>query len=216
MTIEQIVSEGLVVGGIVPRRRRRDLVVQTLERVGLTTEHLRRYPHEFSGGQRQRIGIARALVLKPRFIVCDEPVSALDVSVQSQILNLLADLQSEYGMSYLFIAHNLAVVEQLCDRVAVMYMGKIVETATVEDLYAHSRHPYTRSLLEAVPMPDPHGRARSMALPGEPPSPIDPPAGCAFRPRCPLATDDCRQESPILKSRLALPPGHQVACHQVK
>jgi oligopeptide/dipeptide ABC transporter ATP-binding protein len=213
LTVERIVGEGLTVHGIARGRRRRDLVVDLLERVGLAADDLQRYPHEFSGGQRQRIGIARALALEPAFVVCDEPVSALDVSVQSQILNLLADLQTERGLSYLFIAHNLAVVKHFAHRVAVMYLGRIVELADSRDLYARSRHPYTRSLLAAVPEPVPNRGRRRIALTGEPPSPIDPPPGCSFHPRCPLAREECRRRDPVLEVKPGLAPTHLVACH---
>ncbi|HOF19036.1 MAG TPA: ABC transporter ATP-binding protein [Phycisphaerae bacterium] len=186
MTVGTIVAEPLAVHGLVPRNRRAGRVGELLERVGLAPAYARRYPHEFSGGQRQRIGIARALASQPDFIVCDEPVSALDVSIQAQILNLLADLQQELGLAYLFIAHNLAVVEHFADEVAVMYLGRIVERASRDALYARPMHPYTRALLHAVPVPDPARAVAHDRLPGEVPSPIDPPAGCPFHPRCPL------------------------------
>jgi oligopeptide/dipeptide ABC transporter ATP-binding protein len=190
MTVGSIIEEPMKVhrlhGG---RRQRRQMVAQLLGRVGLESVHAGRYPHEFSGGQRQRIGIARALASNPRFIVCDEPVSALDVSIQSQILNLLSDLQEEYRLTYLFIAHNLAVVEHFADVVAVMYLGRVVEIAGRDELYAHPRHPYTQSLFAAVPVPDPRRRSRPVQLEGETPSPISPPAGCSFHPRCPLSRE---------------------------
>jgi oligopeptide transport system ATP-binding protein len=184
MTIVDIVEEPLLVHGSAGRRQRRGRVAELLERVGLSSRYLNRYPHEFSGGQRQRIGIARALASDPEFIVCDEPVSALDVSIQAQILNLLDDLQKELGITYLFIAHNLAVVEHFADDVAVMYLGRIVENARRDALYAHPLHPYTRALLSAVPDPDPQKKSRRVRLGGETPSPINPPAGCPFHPRC--------------------------------
>jgi len=212
MTVAQIVGEALWVHGIVGRREWRDRVAELLEKVGLPAEAMNRYPHEFSGGQRQRIGIARALALHPDLIVCDEPVSALDVSIQSQILNLLQDLQDQMHLSYLFIAHNLAVVEHFCDDVAVMYLGRIVEQAPSEVLYVDPRHPYTQALMMAVPEPDPTKRMKRAVLPGEVPSPIHPPAGCVFSPRCPFATEECRRVRPELRP-LAGEPMHLVACH---
>jgi len=216
MTVETIVGEALTVHGIARGRARRERVAELLERVGLSPSHMTRYPHEFSGGQRQRIGIARALALNPRLIVCDEPVSALDVSIQSQILNLLADLQDEMHLSYLFIAHNLAVVEHFSDDVAVMYLGRIVETATAREIYANPRHPYTQALLSAAPEPDPGRRRARVVLPGEVPSPIAPPPGCHFHPRCPLAVDTCRREAPALRQVTGAPPGHLAACHRAE
>jgi len=212
MTVGQIVGEALKVHRIVTGSAWKDYVADLLQKVGLTPDAMNRYPHEFSGGQRQRIGIARAIALQPDLIICDEPVSALDVSIQSQILNLLKDLQEELGLSYLFIAHNLAVVEHFSDDVAVMYLGRIVEMAPAETLYADPRHPYTQALLSAVPEPDPSTRARRIILPGEVPSPVNPPAGCAFHPRCPFATDRCRQVRPELSS-LQDQKDHLVACH---
>ncbi len=189
MTIGQIVGEPILVHKLASRGDLPKRVASLLQRVGLSPDHASRYPHEFSGGQRQRIGIARALALEPRFIVCDEPVSALDVSIQSQILNLLSDLKEQLGLSYLFIAHNLAVVEHFCDRVAVMYLGKIVETADRDRLYASPKHPYTKALLSAVPQPKPGHAKQRVLLPGEVPSPMNPPTGCAFHPRCPLTRE---------------------------
>jgi len=184
MTIGRILAEPILVHGLAKGRQLQDRVVSLLERVGLNSDYRHRYPHEFSGGQRQRVGIARALALEPRFIVCDEPVSALDVSIQSQILNLLSDLKDELGLSYLFIAHNLAVVEHFCDRVAVMYLGRIVESAGRDGLYDSPRHPYTQALLSAAPQPKPGHAQERTVLPGEVPSPLAPPTGCSFHPRC--------------------------------
>ena len=193
MTIGNIIGEPIEVHGIAAGQAKRDLVASLLSRVGLDPSYAARYPHEFSGGQRQRIGIARALSLSPDFIVCDEPVSALDVSIQSQILNLLDDLQQERGIAYLFIAHNLAVVEHFSDEVAVMYLGRIVEKASSTELYANPKHPYTAALLSAVPEPDPRPRKRRIVLPGEVPSPSNPPTGCHFHPRCPLTRERASQ-----------------------
>jgi oligopeptide/dipeptide ABC transporter ATP-binding protein len=184
MSIATIVGEPLVVHSHLSRRERKNTVGELLERVGLSAGYMDRYPHEFSGGQRQRIGIARALASKPDFIVCDEPVSALDVSIQAQILNLLSDLQKDMGLSYLFIAHNLAVVEHFSDEVAVMYLGRIVEKADRDSLYARPTHPYTQALLSAIPVPDPEKKPLRIRLPGETPSPVNPPSGCPFHPRC--------------------------------
>jgi len=213
MTVGTIVGEALTVHGIARGRERNRRVGELLERCGLSPSHMSRYPHEFSGGQRQRIGIARALALNPDLIVCDEPVSALDVSIQSQILNLLKDLQREMRLSYLFIAHNLAVIEHFSDSVAVMYLGRIVETASAEAIYRSPKHPYTQALLSAVPEPDPARRRSRIVLAGEVPSPIAPPPGCAFHPRCPLAGGLCRQKTPLLERRQGCEPGHLAACH---
>jgi oligopeptide/dipeptide ABC transporter ATP-binding protein len=197
------------------RQERRRLVQDTMALVGLNPEHYNRFPAEFSGGQRQRIGVARALILRPKLIVCDEPVSALDVSIQAQIINLLSDLQKELGLTYLFIAHDLSVVRHVSDRVAVMYLGKVVEIGVGADLYNHARHPYTRALLSAVPMPDPKkAKTRErIILVGDVPSPIDPPSGCRFHPRCPKAAPRCTGEEPALVQRLDDRPSHLVACH---
>ncbi|MEE9293393.1 MAG: dipeptide ABC transporter ATP-binding protein [Phycisphaerae bacterium] len=213
MTIGAIVGEPLQVHRIVRGRALRDRVAGLLEQVGLSASDMSRYPHEFSGGQRQRVGIARAIALEPRFIVCDEPVSALDVSIQSQILNLLADLQARYQICYLFVAHNLAVVRHLSDDVAVMYLGRIVEIGPAEEIYKQPRHPYTQALLASAPDPDPGRRKHRISLSGEVPSPIDPPSGCAFHPRCPFATDECRRAEPVLEKKPGLETGHSVACH---
>ena len=212
MTIRGIVQEGLVVHGIGTREERLDIVKDVLTKVGLDTSYISRYPHEFSGGQRQRISVARALALQPRFIVLDEPISALDVSIQSQIINLFNDLKAEFNLTYLFISHDLSVVEYLADRVAVMYLGEIVETATSEELYENPLHPYTKALLSAVPVTHPRMKSQRIALKGDVPSPMDPPQGCRFHPRCPLAKDICRQVSP---QPLNL-NGHVVRCHAVE
>jgi oligopeptide transport system ATP-binding protein len=212
MTVGQIISEPLGVHGIVVQpAARADRVRQLLRRVGLLPQHAARYPHELSGGQRQRVGIARALAMEPSLIVCDEPVSALDVSIQAQIINLLEDLQSEYGLTYLFIAHDLAVVRHISDRVAVMYLGKIAELADRKALYDEPLHPYTRALLAAVPIPDPEleSHRERVVLGGEVPSPLDPPAGCVFHPRCPIAVDRCGREIPALRE---IRPDHHAAC----
>jgi peptide/nickel transport system ATP-binding protein/oligopeptide transport system ATP-binding protein len=212
MSAGEIVGEPLHNYAIASGEERTRRVARLFERVGLRPDQMRKYPHEFSGGQRQRLGIARALAVEPKVIVCDEPVSALDVSVQAQVINLLVDLQAEFGLSYLFIAHDLAVVEHICHRVAVMYLGRIVELAPRRALFAHPQHPYTEALLSAVPVPDPEsaGRRTRIILPGDVPSPIKPPSGCRFHTRCPYVFDRCRIESPELRE---LSPGHHVACH---
>ncbi len=212
MTIGQIISEPLSVHHLAEGKARRDRIAELLSMVELNPEFVQRYPHEFSGGQRQRIGIARAIAVEPSFIVLDEPVSALDVSIQAQVLALLSNLQRRLNLSYLFIAHDLAVVGQMSDRVAVMYLGKIVELATRDDLYQRPHHPYTQALFSAVPIPDPaEARRRQRLVPGgEVPSPINPPAGCRFHPRCPLAQDICRVDEPVLRD---VGSGHRVACH---
>jgi peptide/nickel transport system ATP-binding protein/oligopeptide transport system ATP-binding protein len=213
MTVGAIVSEGLTVHGIGTREERMEKVKETLSRVGLEPGHINRYPHEFSGGQRQRIGIARALVLGPKFIVCDEPVSALDVSVQSQVVNLLIELKEKFGIAYLFISHDLSVIKYISDRVAVMYLGEIVESAKSDDLYAKPLHPYTQALLSAVPVPDPERKRSRIILQGDVPSPINPPPGCRFHPRCPVAIKGvCETQVP----RLIDYSGHKVACHAVE
>ncbi len=213
MPVGDIIGEGLRVHGMADRKEREKTVQYFLSVVGLRKEWVRRYPHEFSGGQRQRIGVARALALRPKFIVCDEPVSALDVSVQSQVLNLLEDLQKEFGLTYLFIAHDLSVVEYLSDRVGVMYLGKMAELAPSEELYKNPLHPYTKALLSAIPNPDPTVRKQRIVLQGDVPSPINPPSGCRFRTRCPIAIDRCTTEVPAFRM---LGNNHFVACHRAE
>ena len=212
MTIGSIIGEALTIHGLAPSRQAfNDRVVQLLETVGLQADHMRRYPHEFSGGQRQRIGIARALAVSPRLIVCDEAVSALDVSIQAQVINLLEDLQQKFGLTYLFIAHDLSVVEHISRRVAVMYLGRIVEIATARDLYATPLHPYTEALLSAVPVTEPSARRKRIVLQGEVPSPINPPTGCHFHTRCPIRQLPlCATEVPPLEQKR---DGHWAACH---
>ena len=211
MTVGAIVAEALIIHGLAKNAgEREDRVMQLLQTVGLHPDHVRRFPHEFSGGQRQRIGIARALAVEPKLIICDEPVSALDVSIQAQVINLLEDLQEKLGLTYLFIAHDLSVVEHISQRVAVMYLGRIVEIASSRNLYTTPRHPYTEALLSAVPIPDPTLVRRRIVLEGDVPNPINPPAGCHFHPRCPRARALCKTEAPLLRE---VSPGCLAACH---
>jgi len=211
--IGESIMEGLHIHKIGTHKERLDVMMETLKKVGLEDYHVRRYPHEFSGGQRQRIGIARALALHPRFIICDEPVSALDVSIQSQVLNILKDLQKEFGLTYLFIAHNLSVVEHVSDRVAVMYLGKMVETTTRDELFRNPLHPYTQALMSAIPIPNPRLKRQRTILKGDVPSPLDPPRGCRFHPRCPAALEKCSQDEPVFRE---VSPEHWVACWLVE
>ena len=215
MTVGDIIAEGMEIHGMYTKERRTQRVYELLETVGLNKEHANRFPHEFSGGQRQRIGIARALAIEPQFIVCDEPISALDVSIQSQVINLLKELQEKLGLTYMFIAHDLNIVKYISDRIAVMYLGNLVELAPSDDIYAHTLHPYSQALLASVPIPDPNKEAqkRAQVLSGDVPSPINPKPGCKFAGRCPHATDRCRSETPVLRE---VRPNHFVACHLVQ
>ena len=211
MTVEAIIGEALTIHKLTKSPTEYQArVVDLLETVGLNADHMRRFPHEFSGGQRQRIGIARALAVSPKLIVCDEPVSALDVSIQAQVINLLEDLQAKMGLTYLFIAHDLSVVEHISNRVAVMYLGRVVEIAPSRDLYTRPKHPYTEALLSAVPIPDPKAKKQRIVLTGDVPNPVNRPSGCHFHPRCPKATERCKVEEPVLK---AVGTQHQAACH---
>jgi oligopeptide/dipeptide ABC transporter ATP-binding protein len=218
MTVGGILEEPLIVHGVGNAMERRARVNRLLDLVGLASYHAGRYPHEFSGGQRQRIGIARALAVEPALVVCDEPVSALDVSIQAQVVNLLKDLQGELGLSYLFIAHDLAVVKHMADRIAVMYLGRIVEITTKDALFTRPLHPYTRTLLSAIPRPDPHRRTAHQVAGGDVPSPMDIPPGCRFHTRCPFANEICRTDDPVLRAPAipGLDPGHLTACHHAE
>ncbi len=213
MTIGAILEEPLIIHNLFASEKdRQDRIKELVNLVGLRPEHLSRYPHEFSGGQRQRVGIARALAVSPELIICDEPVSALDVSIQAQVINLLMDLQQKLGLTYVFIAHDLKVVEHVSHRVAVMYLGKIVEMASSDELYKNPQHPYTKALLSAIPIPDPKPRPERIILTGDVPSPLNPPPGCYFNPRCPIGSEECRQNTPILKEYGA---DHWVSCLKV-
>jgi len=211
--IGESVMEGLQIHHVGTPEERTAIMLETLKKVGLEEYHSHRFPHEFSGGQRQRIGIARALALRPKFLVCDEPVSALDVSIQSQVLNILKDLQKEFGLTYLFIAHNLSVVEHISDRVAVMYLGKMAELADRDELYRDPEHPYTQALMSAIPVPDPKMKRNRLILKGDVPSPLHPPSGCRFHPRCPIAEKICSEQEPEFRE---VKPNHWVACWMVK
>lgn len=210
MTVEEVIGEPFAIHGVLSGKKRRERVKELLRLVGLDADHISRFPHEFSGGQRQRIGIARALALDPTFIVCDEPISALDVSIQAQVVNLLKDLQRKMGLTYLFIAHDLSMVKYISDRILVMYLGKMFELADSEELYEDPLHPYTKALLSSVPIPDPEVKRERIILKGDVPSPIDPPSGCVFRTRCPVAMDVCAKVDPDWKE---VKPGHFTACH---
>ncbi|MEW6261762.1 MAG: oligopeptide/dipeptide ABC transporter ATP-binding protein [Thermodesulfobacteriota bacterium] len=211
MTVKRILGDPMRIHGLYPGRERDERIAYLLEKVGLTAEQANRYPHEFSGGQRQRIGIARALALAPRLIIGDEPVSALDVSIRAQIINLLIDLQEEFALSYIIISHDLAVVEHICDRIAVMYLGKIVEQASFRDIYSNPGHPYTQALLSALPTTDTGSHRQRIILQGDVPNPVSPPSGCRFHPRCFVREDVCPHEEPPLRETS---PGHLVACHR--
>ncbi len=212
MPVGESIAEGLMVHVAGDKKERSEIVMDVLNRVGLRRDHAHRYPHEFSGGQRQRIGIARALALRPKLIICDEPISALDVSVQAQVLNILQDLQGEFGLTYVFIAHDLSVVEHVSNRVAVMYVGKLVELTDRETLYRNPLHPYSQALISAIPVPNPKIRKKRIILTGDVPSPLNPPPGCRFHTRCPIAVDVCSLEEPVFREA---EEGHWVACHLV-
>ncbi|MFC5588668.1 ABC transporter ATP-binding protein [Sporosarcina soli] len=215
-TVSNILMEAMTIQKSYPRKERRKRTIELLQTVGLNEYQADRYPHEFSGGQRQRIGIARALSVNPKLIICDEAVSALDVSIQAQVLNLLEDLQEAYNLTYLFISHDLGVVRHISDRVIVMYLGKIVEIGDKLSIFDHPKHPYTKALLSAIPVPDPTREKIHIPLRGDVPSPIDPPKGCRFHTRCPFAQDKCRQEEPLLQTYVSMGEDHQAACHFVE
>lgn len=211
--VGDIIAEPFIIQKMGDREWRTKRVAELLETVGLPASSAQRYPFEFSGGQRQRIGIARSIALNPQLVICDEPVSALDVSIQSQILNLMIDLQKEFNLSYLFIAHDLAVVKHISDRIAIMYLGKIVEIGEADEIHENPKHPYTRALISAIPNPDPHNKSKAQVLTGDVPSPIDPPSGCAFHPRCPNAQDRCKAEAPSLRELAGDEASHEISCH---
>lgn len=215
MTVTDIIGEGISTHNLASGIERQERIYDLLNRVGLKREHANRYPHEFSGGQRQRVGIARALAVEPDLVICDEPISALDVSIQAQVVNMMEDLQNEMGLTYLFIAHDLSMVKHISDRIGVMYLGMLMEVCEAEELYRNPLHPYTKALLSAIPIPDPDvtRNNKRVVLPGDVMSPIDPPEGCRFASRCPLAQKVCREKTPVLEE---LAPGHHVACHVVK
>ncbi|MEK5078223.1 dipeptide ABC transporter ATP-binding protein [Solibacillus sp. FSL W7-1436] len=215
-TVASVLNEAMHIQNVLPPNQRRARIEQLLETVGLRPYQADRYPHEFSGGQRQRIGIARALSVDPKLIICDEAVSALDVSIQAQVLNLLEELQNEYGLTYLFISHDLGVVRHISDRIIVMYLGKIVEIADKTSLFENPQHPYTKALLSAIPVPDPDAVKSRIVLKGDVPSPIDPPQGCRFHTRCPFATDKCRTEEPVLRTSSIMKNTHEAACHYME
>lgn len=215
-TVAQILEEAMKIQQVVPQKERRSRAIELLETVGLAAHQIDRYPHEFSGGQRQRIGIARALSLNPKLIICDEAVSALDVSIQAQVLNLLKKLQRDFQLTYLFISHDLGVVRHISDRIIVMYLGRIVEIADKKSLFENPQHPYTKALLSAIPVPDPEHKKERILLQGDVPSPIDPPSGCKFHTRCPFATDTCKVEAPELRTVKHMARSHQAACHYIE
>ncbi|SFM04088.1 ABC transporter ATP-binding protein [Salibacterium qingdaonense] len=215
-TVRQVLEEAMAIQDVVPKADRVDKMMELLDTVGLGSHQLDRFPHEFSGGQRQRVGIARALAVDPKFIICDESVSALDVSIQAQVLNLLKNLQEQYNLTYLFIAHDLGVVRHISDRVAVMYLGRVVEIGEKEEIFDNPKHPYTKSLLSAIPVPDPSHKQERIVLKGDVPSPIDPPPGCRFHTRCPFATEKCRDETPELRKTETMTGTHEAACHYME
>ncbi|WP_020006994.1 ABC transporter ATP-binding protein [Salinicoccus albus] len=216
-TVRQTLNEAMEIQDVVPKNERNDRIIELMETVGLQRHQIDRFPHEFSGGQRQRIGIARALSVNPKLIICDEAVSALDVSIQAQVLNLLKKLQREYDLTYMFIAHDLGVVRHISDRIVVMYLGKVVESGDTKAIFENPQHPYTKALLSAIPVPDPKNKSERIFLRGDVPSPIDPPQGCRFHTRCPYATDKCKTEEPLLEEKDSVMTGsHDVACHYAK